>query len=268
MQETASPFLSLALWSEWLFVFFLLIAGGIFWLRHKRTGFMILYLTVLSLSVSFIITLYFPYLYTEDMPVPITHPHIQATMTLTAFLIPLAKKRMTVLVLLVPITAMSFIYLLLHQIPALSIVGGILIGGFISYSYYRSQDWMGAMPEPFLFLFAAVLPMFIAVLVYPQTPFLYLAGVLFGTGVGAAYEQLKVRMIYEGTLLRNRVQAMVIGSFGIISGYLLYTLGLFNSPFLNFSFGLLTGLWITFIVPLLLVSLGFFSKEGAEERVF
>ncbi|ADH99783.1 hypothetical protein [Salisediminibacterium selenitireducens] len=264
----SQPFTHIEIISEYLFLSLLAIVSIVLWTKHKRLGFNMLYLTILSLTVGYIILLNIPYLFTEDGLIPITHPHIQATMTLTGFIIPLLIRRSFVFLTLIPITLICIYYLFIYQIPLFSIIGGLFIGGFISYAFFKSQDWMGAMPDPYLLAFAIVIPIAALFFIYPEMPLVYLPGVMLGAGVGTGLETLKIRMSISSSNLRNKIVASGLGLFGIILGYLLYSLHLFDGPFPSILLGIVTGLWITFFVPYLSVLLGFYGREGFESHVF
>lgn len=263
-----NPYLTAGIWSEWLLVSFLILTGVIYWIVSKRMGFQILFLTVLSLSFGIIITMYFPYLYTDDRQLPLTHPHIQASMTLFSIFIPLVKKRTEVVLCLVPPLMISISYLFFQQTPVFSIVGGILIGGFISYMYYRSLDWMGAMPEPYLFAFAIIIPLFIAGLIYPASDFLVLPGILLGAGTGVTLEQFKVRAWVGSSNVTAKLLSLSLGIFGLVMGYMLFSYISLELPLSYMGAGLAAGLWITFFVPLLLLSTKLYEQQGKRREIF
>lgn len=258
---------SYSIWSEWLLLSFLILTGLVYWTVSKRIGFQILYLTILSLSFGFIITMYFPFLRTDDQLLPLTHPHIQASMTLFSFFIPLVRRKIEVILCLLPPLIISLSYFFFQGSPVFSIVGGILIGGFISYMFYRSLDWMGAMPEPYLFTFAIILPVFIGGLIYPYTSFLLLPGILLGAGIGVTMEQFKVQMSLP-TQTMSKLLSMLLGSFGMIMGYLIFIVSPISFPFLFLVAGTVAGLWVTFLVPALLISTKIYTQQGKSREIF
>jgi hypothetical protein len=259
--------LAYSMWSQWLLLGFLILAGIIYWTISKRIGFQVLYLTILSLSLGFIITLYFPFLRTEDELLPLTHPHIQASMTLFSFFIPLVRRRTEVFICLLPPLIISLSYLFFQGTPIFSVIGGILIGGFISYTFYRSLDWMGAMPEPYLFTFAIILPVFIGGLIYPYTSFFLLPGILLGSGIGVTMEQFKIRMSLSSQHM-SKLLSMLLGVFGIIMGYLIFIISPISFPFLFLVVGTIAGLWVTFFVPALLVLTKINKQQGKSREIF
>ncbi|MCR6096685.1 hypothetical protein HXA31_05225 [Salipaludibacillus agaradhaerens] len=267
LTDFQSPYLTQNYWSEWLLVSFLLLTGVIYWTMSKRLGFQVIYLTLLSLSFGFIITMYFPYLYTEDELLPLTHPHIQAAVTLFTFFIPLVKRRIEIGLCLAPPVLISVCYLFLQNTPVFSIVGGIMIGGFISYMYYRSLDWMGAMPEPYLFSFAIILPLFIAALIFSVSSFLILPGILLGLGTGATIEQFKVRVLIRKANMTAKLLSLLLGSTGLIIGYLLFTFSGFDSAFSYALVGIVTGLWISLLVPGLMRVTKLYDNQGKHREI-
>ncbi|WP_280768405.1 hypothetical protein [Salipaludibacillus daqingensis] len=267
MNEIYHSSLTYSIWSEWLLLSFLILAGMVYWTISKRIGFQILYLTTLSLSFGFIITMYFPFLYAEDQHLPLTHPHIQASMTLFSFFIPLVRRRIEVLLCLFPPFVISLSYLFLQESSVFSVVGGILIGGFISYMFYRSLDWMGSMPEPYLFAFAIILPVFIGGLIYPNTSFLLLPGLLLGAGIGVTFEQYKIRMSVSHSNI-SKLLSLILGTSGMIMGYLIFIVSPISFPFLFLIVGILGGIWITFFVPTLLILTKIYEQQGKSREIF
>ncbi|WP_416149541.1 hypothetical protein ACM26V_00645 [Salipaludibacillus sp. HK11] len=257
-----------SIWSDWLLLSFLILAGIVYWTISKRIGFQMLYLTILSLTLGFVITRYFPFLSREDQLLPLTHPHIQASMTLFSFFIPLVRRRIEVILCLFPPLVISISYLFLQGISVFSIVGGILIGGFISYMFYRSLDWMGAMPEPYLFTFAIIFPVFIGGLIYPYTTYFFLPGILLGAGIGVSSEQFKIRINLESSNNISKLLSLLLGIFGLIMGYLLFILSPISFPFLFLFTGIFVGLWITFFVPFILVVTKIYDRQGKSRELF
>ncbi|CAM3800761.1 hypothetical protein [Alkalicoccus chagannorensis] len=256
------------IYSQILFIAWLATAGGIFWGLDKRAGFQLLYLTVVSLTLSYIIVMYFPYLDLGNENVPVTHPHVQATVTLFSFLLPLCRTRLQTSLCVASPAVVSMFYLLVQGVPAFTIAGGILIGGFISYTYYHSLEWIGAMPDLYLFLLAIILPFFLSLLIYPQEYFLLLPGLLLGIGVGATLEQYKIRMNLEQTRRRSKFICFAVGAAGII-----FVMAGVRPAFEGFMTGELitgvfTGLWITLIVPFMMIVSQLYEQFGNREQVF
>ncbi|MDG5788708.1 hypothetical protein QA612_14605 [Evansella sp. AB-P1] len=267
MTSFSDSLVKISIQSDWLIILFLLIVGGIFWTIHMRLGFQVLYLTLLSMSIAHIITLYFPYMYTNDELLPITQPNVQTTMTLFAFFIPLARSRLHVLLCLTPPVLMSLLLVILTETHIFSIIGGILIGGFIIYTFYRTLDWIGAMPEPYLFVSAILFPLFLAAIIFPSELYLIYPGILLGSGIGVALEVFKVRMKISKTSILKRTGAFLIGALGII---LFFGTDRFIQswiPFTELTTGIVIGLWITFFVPILLILFKIYERK-TKSRVF
>ncbi|QKS70946.1 hypothetical protein FLK61_29940 [Paenalkalicoccus suaedae] len=253
-------------WSEALFIIWLLVAGYIYIAKYKRAGFEVLYLTILSLSIGYAILLYFPAFATATESVPFTHPHIQATMTLLAFLFPLIEKRSTGFILLFIALAISLLYLFVFQASVFSIAFGILIGGFISFVFYRNLDWLGSMPEPLVLVFAIILPVFLMLLLAGMPYLILLPGILLGAGIGYTIERYKLRLE-----LTFDAKSAVIG-FSLIAVLvvpLLYFLrpAIAHIPFMELSIGIVIGFWMMFIVPFVLLLLNLATKQGNEHTI-
>ncbi|MBU9712220.1 hypothetical protein [Evansella tamaricis] len=253
--------------TAWLVFFFLIFIGAIYWNYDKRIGFQLLYLTLLSISLAHVIILYFPYLYTVDALLPVIHPQVQVTMTFFAFFIPLTRNRLQIFFCLVPPVAMSLSLVVFWGTPVFSIVGSIFLGGFIIYTFYRTLDWIGSMPEPYLITFSIIIPVFLAALIYPSETYLIYPGILLGTGIGAAWEAFKVRMSVPEEHSYKKVIALLVGGTGLMLFYGLDQLIYPWIPIPHMASGLFLGLWISFIVPLLLTGLKLYQKEG-RSRVF
>ncbi|NJP37644.1 hypothetical protein [Alkalicoccus luteus] len=254
-------------YSQILFAVWLITAGTIFWTLDKRSGFQLLYLTVLSLSLGYIILMYFPFLLLSNDSVPFTHPHIQATVTLFAFLIPLCRRKTEAALCISAAAAVSLIYLLAGGVPVFTVTGGILIGGFISYTFYRSLEWIGSMPDAYLFSFAIILPFFLALLLAPDELFLVLPGLLLGTGIGAVLEQYKVRMFVEQTGVSAKWLASVIGAAGILFVHFGVRPAFDGFLIGDVAAGLFLGLWITIILPFIMVVSGLYVQYGRGEKI-
>ncbi len=233
---------------------FLVLIGLTFWAINKTIGFQLLFLLSFSVIIAHIIRLFLPVVYIGDNLVPLTHPPIQAVMTFFAFFIPLARSRLELIATLAPIFAFSLTFLLFTNTPVFSIVSAIVIGGFIVYGFYRSFDWIESMPDRYLMLFSIVLPIFLAAIIYPNTSYLLHAGYLLGAGTGVSCEFIKVRMNIPSSLSRRLIAAL-IGLSGIALLKVFAPLPLFGN-------GIAIGLWITLIVPLLLVMFNIYSQEG------
>lgn len=263
----AAPSFFVSIYSQILFVAWLVIAGTVYWGLNKRAGFQLLYLTILSLSIGYIIIIHFPYLYLSNEVVSVTHPHIQATVTLFAFLIPLCKRKLDVAVCIAAPLVISITYLFVLGLPAFTISGGILIGGFISYTFYRSLEWLGSMPDSYLFTFALILPFFLSLLMYPEAYFLLFPGLLLGIGIGVSLEQYKVRIHIEATVRRAKIAAFVIGSIGVIfnEAALRPVLSVFTIG--DLITGIFTGVWITLIVPFIMLTANLYEQHGKGEQI-
>ncbi|MFA9559418.1 hypothetical protein ACERII_19090 [Evansella sp. AB-rgal1] len=246
--------------SELLVFALLLLVGGIYSTRHRQTGLQVFYLSLFSLSIAYIITLYFPFIYTNDKLVPITHPNVQLVVTVFSFFIPLARTRFQLMMCFLPPVIFCLYLLSYSSTHILSIVGGILIGGFIIYTFYRTLDWIGGMPEPYLIISAILLPIFLAAIIFPNEQLLLYPGILLGTGLGAILEVIKVRMDERNTTF-NKMVSYTIAAGGVVLFYgTEYFIGAWI-PFTKISIGIILGLWITFVVPFLLVSFRIFRKQ-------
>ncbi|WP_090925809.1 phosphatase PAP2 family protein [Salibacterium qingdaonense] len=134
---------------------------------------------------------------------------------------------------------------------------GGMIGAFIVYVVYRSMDWIGSMPEPFLFSFSLVFPSSL-LLLFPDGA-LY-AGLLLGSGAGYSVERLKCRMTVTKEVYKKVITA-VIGGVGLL---LIIAVGslLPAVSVLFFLHAALVGLWITLFLPFVSVRLGLNQQSG------
>lgn len=263
----AAPSFFVSIYSQILFAAWLIIAGTIYWGLNKRAGFQLLYLTIVSLSIGYMIIIHFPYLYLSNEMVSVTHPQVQATVTLFAFLLPLCKRKLEIASCIAAPLIISIIFLFIHDMSAFTISGGILIGGFITYTFYRSLEWLGSMPDSYLFTFAIALPFFLSLLMYPEGYFLLLPGLLFGIGIGASLEQYKVRIDIEATARTPKIIAFIIGSIGIIFNEAALRPVFSTIPAGDLITGIFTGLWITLIIPFLMITANLYEQQGKEEQI-
>ncbi|PYZ98594.1 hypothetical protein CR205_08430 [Alteribacter lacisalsi] len=241
---------------------FLIIIALIFWTWNKTTGFQLLFLLSLSVSIAHIIQLFLPAIYVGQEQLPLTHTTVQAVTTFFAFFIPLAKNRLELAAVLGPVMAVSVTFLLFTGVPVFSLVGAIIIGGFIVYGFYRSFDWIGAMPDRYVMAFAIVLPAFLAGIIYPHTAYLLHAGYLLGAGIGVSLEFVKVRMNVSAAGFSKRLPAAAAGLAGIAALNIFAPFLFSPLPLPLLAQGIATGLWITIVLPILLVSLKIYEQEG------
>ncbi|WP_096188455.1 hypothetical protein [Evansella halocellulosilytica] len=250
-----------------LMFIFLIILSYVYWNVSKRVGFQLLYLTLFSIVIAHIITLYFPYLYTNEEHIPLTVISVQATMTFFAFFMPLAKNRSQLVLTIGLPLSFSLFLLLMTEVAVFSIIGGIFIGGFIIYTFYRTLDWIGSMPEPYLFAFSMILPLFLAAIIYPRMDYLLYPGILLGSGIGVTLEIFKVRLNNENNHVAKRLVGLLIGIGGLVIFYGIDQLVFPLLPFPELTKGIVVGLWITLLVPGLLIMLKLYGRKG-KSRVF
>ncbi|MCD8508716.1 MAG: hypothetical protein LRY73_01625 [Bacillus sp. (in: Bacteria)] len=148
-----------------------------------------------------------------------------------------------------------------QAISLISIINALIIGGFIVYAFYRTLDWLAGVPEPYLVIFAFLLPLFIGGILYPHYQYMIIPGILLGSGVGTVLEALKIRINPVRLTFFQRSCAIIIGSTGIL--ILLYGIDLFANVTIihTFILGSLIGGWITFFMPMLLVVLNIYPTE-------
>ncbi|MBM7097302.1 hypothetical protein JSY36_16335 [Bacillus sp. H-16] len=246
-------------------IIFLVLIGLIFWAVNKTIGFQLFFLLAFSVTISNIIQLFFPGVIIGSTWVPLTHLPVQAVMTFFAFFIPLTRNKLELSASVAPILAFSITFLFFTNASVFSIVGAIIIGGFIVYAFYRSFDWIGSMPDRYVMVFSIILPVFLAAVIYPNTQALLHTGYLLGAGVGISLEFIKVRMSIPSATLRKRLTASAFGLFGIALFKIFAPFFFSWLPLPLFTMGVIIGLWITFIVPLLLVVTKFYKQEGVTQ---
>ncbi|WP_026689300.1 hypothetical protein [Alteribacter aurantiacus] len=248
-------------------IIFLVLIGLIFWAINKTIGFQLFFLLSFSVTISHIIQLFFPGLIIGNNWVPLTHLPVQAVMTFFSFFIPLTRNRLELVACVAPILAFSITFLFFTQSSVFSIVGAILIGGFIVYGFYRSFDWIGAMPDRYIMAFAIILPVFLVALIYPNTQALLHTGYLLGAGVGISLEFIKVRMSIPSASFRSRITGCGIGLVGIALVKIFSPILFSWMPLPLFTMGLIIGLWITLIVPTLLVLTKLYQQDGIADVI-
>lgn len=246
---------------NWLLIFTLSILGGIIWCFEKRIGFQLLYLTFFSFCIAMVALLFFPpiTLNNEQLPFQI-EPFLQMIAVVSFYYIygNTSKARLFVYFLL-PFIAGSLFYLI-FPLHILTVINSILVGGFIIFTFRRSQDWLGGLPEPLLFSFTILLPIFFAILFYPTNEGILYSGILLGSGLGFLLELLKIRFTYVSLTFLKRILVFLIGALGLILIFLVESL-INIHPLSTFLFGFLIGAWICFFVPALFVSLKIYSVQ-------
>ncbi|SDY55837.1 hypothetical protein SAMN05421736_102264 [Evansella caseinilytica] len=267
-QTIAEEHLTIYTAPDWMILLSLILIGGIYWTVNKKFGFQALYLTTFSLSISCIIMLYVPLIYISAEPVPLTHINVQTIMTFFTFFIPLARNRTEAVLCLFPPTVISVVHLLFFETPVFSVVGGIVIGGFIIYAFYHTLDWIGGMPEPYILTFSIILPLFIAAIIYPAEELLLYPGILLGVGVGSTLESFKVRFDVQRQSFLRKLIGFIIGAAGLA---VIYGIDRFVEPIFPFpeiTTGVIAGLWMTFISPVVFIFLKIYYKHSRRMTYF
>ncbi|MDE5412264.1 phosphatase PAP2 family protein [Alkalihalobacterium chitinilyticum] len=243
---------------EYIYFIFIPI---IYWAIHKQTGFQLLSLFLFSMYVnSFIKDVFMierPEVTPLDNGYSFPSAHTQAATTFWGYLIPAVTKQWFTIFacLMIALVAFSQLYSGAHW--PFDVLGAIIIGAFLVYASYRSLDWTGGMPERIKLSLWVIIPVALFVLSPDQALF---SGVLLGAGIGYHLEQTKNRMDIKVTFIR-RVIAIIIGLMGIIS---LQTIGLYlpDQVVIEFIYAIGIGLWITYIAPILFVSLKIYGQQG------
>ncbi|ADU29957.1 hypothetical protein [Evansella cellulosilytica] len=236
-----------------LFVLLILICTSlVYWTKGRRIGFQLLYLTFLSICISYIILLNIPLFYTHQAYVPFTDPIVQTVVTIFLFFIPLcqSKKQITICLLL-PIFFCIYSIVIL-QAPPISVVSGIIIGGFLVYTFYRTLDWIEGMPERLLLLFSIIFPLFLAIIIFPNIEHLFYPGILLGSAIGITVETLKVKVNNIPRSTTRMLFSVSLGTIGLIILYLMYMYTSSFIPMQEWISGLVIGIWVTLIVPYIL----------------
>lgn len=246
--------------AQWFFLLFLILMNAFIWTTHKRLGFQIFYVTLLSLTIAFVLVMQLPYIYTRSDTILITNPLTQSITTFFLLFIPLVKNRVQLIIcVLIPLG--TGVYLLLQDISLISLLNALLIGAFIVYAYYRSLDWLSGVPESYLISLAVLLPVFLGGILYPNFSFMFLPGLMLGIGVGIMMELLKIQVDISKLTFYQRIATIFIGSTGIL--LLIFFNDLIGNitVFDNLIFGCLLGIWMTLIVPMLLVAINIYPKK-------
>ncbi|RSL30961.1 hypothetical protein D7Z54_23655 [Salibacterium salarium] len=240
--------------SDWLF---LLVIAILYWTVDKHIGMKLLVIVTLSVYVHGLIRYTFSPL-PAGSTFTFTFParEVQAATSFLGFLIPeVSKKRFTlfssgVIFLIAGIT-------LVHGAHSLhDVIMAVMIGGFIVYAVYRSMDWIGSVPEPYIFSFSLVLPSSL-LLLFPEGA--QYAGFLLGGGIGYSFEKIKTRVSLSSHM-QNKIITAVIGLAGLLIIAYAQT-WLPSTTLFHFIHASLLGVWITFIHPLLSIRLGLNQQE-------
>ncbi|MFB5662016.1 hypothetical protein [Alteribacillus sp. HJP-4] len=246
------------IYHEW---FYFLIIPLVYWLIDKYTGFKLLLVFGLTLYFHSLLTAIFegrsafsddPVSFSLSLPL-----EVQLSTAFLGYLIwEVADRRFTFLAFM----AISFISLFRLISPAYlfeDIFMAIVIGGFTVYIVYRSMDWMGGVPDAYVFSFSLVLPSSL-LLLHPEAA--SYAGLLLGSGAGFSFEQLKNRMSISRDV-KKKLSAALLGSAGLL---ILLSIREFLTPVpvTMFLHAVLVTLWITYIAPALFTKAGIYQHQG------
>ncbi|WP_209123070.1 phosphatase PAP2 family protein [Alkalihalobacillus sp. BA299] len=245
------------------YVYFIVIPI-IYWAIHKQTGFQLLSLFLFSMYVNnFIKDIFMIERPTSSLQLNNSYSfpsgHTQAAATFWGYLIPaVAKQWFTLLAcFIIAFVAFSRLYTGAHW--PIDIIGAIFIGIFLVFASYRSLDWSGGMPERIKISLWIFIPIALFVLSPAQA---FFSGLLLGSGIGYQLEQTKNRMDIKVSLLQ-KIIAIIIGIMGIVAVQTVETY-LPDHVFAEFIHATGLGLWITYIAPLLFVSLKIYKQQGTK----
>ncbi|WP_216831732.1 phosphatase PAP2 family protein [Alkalihalobacterium elongatum] len=245
------------------YVYFIIIPI-IYWAIHKQTGFQLLSLFFISMYVNSFIKDVFMIERPElslQLNDGYSFPsiHTQAATTFWGFLIPAVTKQWFTVLACFIVALVAFSQLYSGAYWPIDVIGAIIIGAFMVYASYRSLDWTGGMPERIKISLWTIIPITLFVLSPDQA---FYSGVLLGAGIGYHLEQTKNRMDVKAPILK-KVIAIVIGLMGIIA---LQTIGMYLSGhvIIEFIYAIGIGLWITYIAPIIFVSLQLYRQQGTK----
>ncbi|MFZ4452125.1 hypothetical protein [Salibacterium aidingense] len=238
--------------------FFLIVIAVVYWTIDKNTGLKLLIVVALSVYFHGLIKQTFS-------PVPsagstsFTFParEVQLATSFWGFLIPEISKRRFTLLACVIIALIAVMTFLNSSHSFQDIIMAVLVGAFVVFAVYRSMDWIGSVPEPFLFSFSLVLPSSLLLLFPEGGPY---AGLLLGAGAGYSLEKLKCRMVVS-TKIKNKVITAAVGLIGLVLIALSQNL-LPSTILLYFLHAALLGFWITLVTPFLSVKLKLNDQKG------
>lgn len=247
---------------NWFTFLLLALFGGIYWCYEKTSSFQILFLSLISLCVGTVATQFFPSLIINDELVPFaTLPLLQFVSVISFYYIYGSEnKERFFIYFLIPIF-LGIIFVIFQYIHILTMMNSIIIGGFVVFTFRRSEEWLGGMPEPLLLTIAFAIPFFFAIMLYPHETGLFYSGMILGTSVGTIYELSKLRFTYRSIRLREKMIALLLGNFGLLLIASLQKLINFL-PLGTIIHGALIGIWIYYIVPYILISFNIYRTEA------
>ncbi|OLO42858.1 hypothetical protein BTR23_02335 [Alkalihalophilus pseudofirmus] len=234
----------------------------IYWAIHKQTGFQLLSLFLFSMYVNNFIK----DIFMVERPngalqlndgYSFPSGHTQAATTFWGYLIPSVSKQWFTILSCFIVASVAFTRLYTGAHWPFDILGAIVIGSFLIYASYRSLDWAGGMPERIKISLWLIVPFALFILSPEQA---FFSGLLLGSGLGYHLEQTKNRMDIKVSLLKKAI-AILIGIMGIVA---IQTIDMFlpNQVFIEFIHAIGLGLWITYIAPMLFVSLRIYQQQG------
>lgn len=240
--------------------FYFILIPLIYWCIHKEIGFLLLYLLVGSMYINnFLKDLIKierpPQASVEGYSFP--SGHTQAATAFWGMLITIVSKHWFtfISIILILLIGLNRLYVGAHW--PIDLVGAIAIGIFLIYLANRSLDWIGSMPEGILLLIIIGLPLALFLLSPGNANS---AGMLLGAGFGYYLEKIKNRMEISPYKMK-KVLAFIIGFMGIIAIQSIQEF-LPDHVLIEFFVAIGLGLWVTYIAPMLFVSLSIYKRKG------
>ena len=187
--------------------------------------------------------------------IPNINTHLLVLSVFFCYLIPAISKRLFTIVSLLFLILMSFIHVLYYEFAIWDISITISIGIFIVFTFYRSLDWLGAIPEQLKLMLIFIIPFCLFLLSFENG---YLVGLLFALMLGIHVEKLKLSsQILQG--FYKKLFAFFIGLSGMyIIDFIFHSIP--QTTLTQIAQGVASGIWLTYFAPLLLVKLHVYER--------
>lgn len=186
---------------------------------------------------------------------PHIHSHLLVLSVFFLYLIPAVSKRLFTIVSLLFIFLNIVIHIYHFNHVPWDIVLTVVLALFIVFTFYRSLDWVGAIPEQLKLMLIFLIPLCLFLLSIENA---YVVGLMFSIMFGMHLEQLKLGSMISNSLSKKAI-AFLIG----IIGYSLIQLIFFyinHVPSTLLIKGIIVGFWLAFFAPIILIKLHVYER--------
>lgn len=218
---------------------------------NRQAGLQLFLLVTFSLYLSYLSAqLHFLEQTSEDtfILMPLININILVVSVFFFYLIPVVAKKAFTFMGVLFISLASIVYWNYYEFATWDLVFTVTLGLFIVYTFYRSLDWIGSLPEKLKLMLIFFVSLCLILLSVESG---YLVGFMFSLMFAMHLEQLKI----GSKLIRSFSKSFTAFVIGATVYYLLQYIfySFVNAPFSHLVQGVIVGFWLGYFAPFLFV---------------